>query len=62
MHEKNGLVPEKVLGTAKGSYSGNAPREAGWLSAVYDTQPLTSTIAFLFTLQLLQEREVKKGF
>jgi len=25
MHEKNGPVPEKVVGTAKGSYSGNAP-------------------------------------
>ena len=25
MREKNGLVPEKVIGTAKGSYSGNAP-------------------------------------
>ena len=25
MREKNGLVPEKVIGTAKGSYSATAP-------------------------------------
>jgi len=33
MHEKNGLVPEKVLGTAKGSYSANAPSHGSFISS-----------------------------
>ena len=32
---KNGLVPEKVIGTAKGSYSANAPNVKEVLASVY---------------------------